>query len=78
MLSSKQRYLLSPQALLVHDHIERTGSISAREAMSDYSITSATLARRVCDLEQAGVRVRRLRREHPITGRKYTRYALGN
>ena len=67
---------LSPQARLIFQHLERAGDISAREAMADYGITSATLARRICDIEGVGIKVTRIQRKHPITGRKYTRYAL--
>lgn len=67
---------LSPQARTIYDHIKKAGSISAREAMSDYGITSATLARRICDIEEAGIPVLRETREHPIHKRKYTRYSF--
>ncbi|MCG7628374.1 helix-turn-helix domain-containing protein [Epibacterium sp. MM17-32] len=67
---------LSVQARTVCQHMRRAGSISAREAMDDYGITSATLARRVCDIEEEGYRVVRDRKVHPITGKRYTRYAL--
>jgi DNA-binding MarR family transcriptional regulator len=66
--------VLADQALKVYRHIERTGSISARDAMDDYSMTSATLARRICDLEVAGFYVTRVRKQHPISGLRYTRY----
>lgn len=67
---------LSPLCRTIFAHMERAGSISAREAMADYGITSATLTRRICDLEAAGIGIRRIRRVHPVTGRRYTRYAL--
>lgn len=77
-LTTSQKLVLSPQAATIHNHIRRTGSITARDAMADYGITSATLARRMCDLEVAGFRVVRERKEHPITGKRYTRYVLGS
>jgi len=67
---------LAPLAKTIFAHIERAGSISAREAMADYGITSATLARRICDLEAAGIPIHRERKKHPITGRLYTRYSF--
>jgi len=67
---------LSPLARAIFAHMERAGSISAREAMADYGITSATLTRRICDIEAAGIVIHRERRKHPITGRLYTRYSL--
>ena len=66
------------QTKIIMKHMETTGSISAREAMIDYGITSATLARRICDLEEQGVLISRERRTHPITNRSYTRYELTN
>lgn len=68
--------VLAPQALKVYRHMTRTGSISARDAMDDYSMTSATLARRICDIEADGFAVRRVRKSHPINGLRYTRYEL--
>jgi len=71
---------LSPQARAVFAHIERAGSISAREAMNDYGITSATLARRICDIDAAvrnsGHKIKRESKKHPITQRRYTRYSI--
>lgn len=67
---------LTDQGRMILRHIRKAGSISAREAMADYGITSATLARRVCDLEEAGFTVVRTRKTHPMTGRLYTRYSV--
>jgi hypothetical protein len=67
---------LSPQARKIYDHMKSAGSISAREAMADYGITSATLARRVCDIEEQGFLVERETRDHPIHKRRYTRYSV--
>lgn len=69
---------LTDQASVVFRHMARAGSISAREAMSDHGITSATLARRICDIEAEGFSVKRDRRTHPLTGRRYTRYSLAS
>lgn len=67
---------LTDQAQLVFRHMQRAGSISARDAMNDHGITSATLSRRICDIEEEGFVVDRERRTHPITGKLYTRYVL--
>ncbi len=64
------------QTQLIQRHMQRAGSISARDAMDDYAITSATLARRICDLIENGVEVNRIRKRHPVTRRSYTRYEL--
>ena len=67
---------LSPLARKVVNHILAAGSISAREAMADLGITSASLTRRLTDIEKAGIPVTRERRTHPITGKQYTRYSF--
>jgi DNA-binding HxlR family transcriptional regulator len=67
---------LSPQSKLILAHLEKAGSISARDAMDDYDITSATLARRICDMEEAGIKIKREKRKHPISGKPFTRYSF--
>lgn len=67
---------LSPQAQTVLQHMRRAGSISAREAMADHGITSAALARRICDLEAGAYTIKRKRKTHPLTGKLYTRYSV--
>ena len=67
---------LSPLAKNIVTHMEKAGSISAREAMADMGITSASLTRRMTDIEAAGIPIKRERREHPITKQKFTRYSL--
>lgn len=68
---------LRPQAHKVLRRLEQTTSLTAREAMADYNMSSATLARRIVDLEEAGVPIQRIRKTHPIHGVKYTQYRLG-
>lgn len=64
-----------PQAMAVLRAMQRNDySITAREAMLDLDMTSATLSRRVCDLEEAGVEVVRERKVNPVTRKRYTRY----
>lgn len=67
---------LSPLAKTVVQHMRRAGSISAREAMADHNITSASLSRRICDIEQAGFEIKRQKRIHPIFLKQYTRYSI--
>lgn len=67
---------LTPLAQKVYQHMNRAGSISAREAMADHGITSASLARRIVDIEEAGFKINRERRTHPLTNQQYTRYSL--
>ena len=56
--------------------IKNGGSISAREAFLDLDITSSSLTRRICDLEEMGYQIIRERKKHPVTGKLYTRYRL--
>lgn len=67
---------LSPQSGKLYRHMMKTGGISALDAMVTYGITSATLARRVCDMEESGVKIIRQRKIHKITKRPYTRYVI--
>ncbi|WP_339771467.1 helix-turn-helix domain-containing protein [uncultured Pseudosulfitobacter sp.] len=57
-------------------YMEKNGSISARAAAADLDITSASLTRRLTDIEDAGIPIKRERRVHPVTGKRYTRYSL--
>ena len=65
-LTPVQEFVLSNQSLTIYNHMKRRGKggISAAEAMMDYGITSATLARRICDIEEVGIKVVRLRKKH--------------
>jgi len=64
-----------PQAMAVLRAMQRNDfSITAREAMLDLDMTSATLSRRMCDLEEAGVEIVRERKVNPVTCKRYTRY----
>lgn len=67
---------LSPLSRTIYQHMSRASSVTAREAMNDYGVTSASLARRIKDIEEEGFVITRERRTHPITGHKYTRYSL--
>lgn len=69
---------LPPLSRTVYLHMKRAGSISARDAMADHGITSASLARRICDIEAEGFEIKRDRRVHPLTQRPYTRYTLAD
>lgn len=51
-------------------------TITAREAMLDLDMTSATLSRRICDMEQLGFGIERVRRKNPVSGKRYTRYII--
>lgn len=55
-------------------HLQTVGSISTLEAITQYNIMS--LSRRICDLEQKGVKFNRVRKAHPVTFQRYVRYHL--
>jgi 16S rRNA A1518/A1519 N6-dimethyltransferase RsmA/KsgA/DIM1 with predicted DNA glycosylase/AP lyase activity len=67
---------LSPQARVIFDHLVKTGSISAREALLDLGIGGNALTRRIKDLKEAGFTIEHERRVHPATNQRYTRYVL--
>ena len=67
---------LTPLARKIVSHLIKAGSLSAREASNDYGITSSSLTRRLTDIEQAGIAIKREHKNHPVHGRKYTRYSL--
>lgn len=55
-------------------HLKKTGHITQREAIMDYSIQSLT--RRIRDLRDAGHDIASVPKKHPITGQRYVEYAL--
>jgi hypothetical protein len=55
-------------------HMGVTGSITVREAIVDYNIMS--LPRRILDLEELGYEFKREKKQHPVTGQRYTRYHI--
>jgi biotin operon repressor len=77
-LTEVQKWVLSPQATALYAHLRSIGArgVSARDALIDLNMTSATLARRICDLEEAGIKIERVRKYHPVTQARYTRYVL--
>jgi imidazolonepropionase-like amidohydrolase len=67
---------LTPQARRLLKTLEQNTSITAREALLDLDMTSATLASRICDIEKAGHRISRVSKRNPTTGQRYTEYRL--
>lgn len=55
-------------------HMRKSGSISQREAMLDYSIQSLT--KRISELRSKGYKIKTVHKHHPITQQKYARYFL--
>jgi hypothetical protein len=65
--------MISQNATIL-DHMKRTGSITMREAMLDYSIQSLT--KRISELRKAGYKIETEHKHHPTTGQRYARYKL--
>lgn len=55
-------------------HLKRTGSLTQREAILDYSIQSLT--KRISELRDDGHNITSKVKYHPITKQKYVRYEM--
>ena len=55
-------------------HLETVGSISTLEAIIQYNIMA--LPRRIKDLKEKVYNFNSIRKSHPVTGQRYTRYVL--
>lgn len=62
------------QAETVLRHLEKNGSITAYEAVMDHQIIH--LPRRILDLIEQGVEIRKEWRKNEATGKRYIRYYL--
>jgi hypothetical protein len=62
------------QNQMIIQHMKRTGSITMREALIDYSVQSLT--KRIQELRAAGYKIESVSKTHPTTGQRYTRYTL--
>lgn len=55
-------------------HLQTTKGLTVREAMIEYSISSLT--KRIHELRGMGYNIESVRKSHPVTGQRYTRYFL--
>jgi|VirMetMinimDraft_7_1064189.scaffolds.fasta_scaffold12057_7 hypothetical protein len=62
------------QNQLILDHMKRTGSITLREALMDYSVQCLT--KRIQELRDAGHDIVTHFKNHPTTNQRYARYVL--
>lgn len=62
------------QNKLILDHMQRTGSITLREALMDYSVQCLT--KRIQELRDAGHDIVTHFKYHPTTNQRYARYVL--
>lgn len=65
---------MSPMSLKVLTHMRKTGSITGREAILEYSVQSLT--KEINRLREAGYNILTQIKNHPITGQRYARYLL--
>lgn len=66
--------MTNTQHKLIIKHLRTTKGITVREAMIEYSISSLT--KRVHELRGLGYDIESVRKQHPVTGQRYTRYFL--
>ena len=66
--------MTNTQHKMIIKHLETTNGITVREAMIEYSISSLT--KRVHELRGLGYEIESVRKQHPVTGQRYTRYFL--
>jgi biotin operon repressor len=59
---------------MIIQHLKTAKGLTVREAMIEYSISSLT--KRIQELREMGYDIESVRREHPVTGQRYTRYFL--
>jgi hypothetical protein len=64
---------MTQNEMIIH-HMRRTGSITQREALIDYSVQSLT--KRISELRTSGFKIISEKRLHPTTGQRYVRYVL--
>lgn len=62
------------QNQLIIEHMKRTGSITQREALIDYSVQCLT--KRIQELRKLGYKIKTVQKLHPTTGQRYARYTL--
>lgn len=62
------------QHTLILQHLRATKGLTVREALIEYSISSLT--KRVHELRGLGYDIESVRKTHPVTGQRYTRYFL--
>lgn len=70
------RHFGAPLQRKVLTHMEKTGSISALDAMVHLGITSGSLSKRICELQEWGVKIHRQKRRNQMNGVPYTRYSI--
>ena len=75
-LSKKERdkTMTNTQHKNILKHLKTAKGLTVREALIEYSISSLT--KRVHELRGLGYDIESVRKKHPVTGQRYTRYFL--
>lgn len=66
--------MIKTQHQKIIKHLQTTNGLTVREAMIEYSISSLT--KRIHELRDMGYDIESVRKQHPVTGQRYTRYFL--
>jgi biotin operon repressor len=66
--------MTNTQHTKIIQHLKTAKGLTVREAMIEYSISSLT--KRVHELRTMGYDIESVRKQHPVTGQRYTRYFL--
>jgi hypothetical protein len=65
---------MKTQHMNIINHLHVAGSITVREAMIEYHISSLT--KRIHELRKMGWDILSVNKKHPVTGQRYVRYIL--
>mgnify|MGYP005991175653 FL=1 len=65
---------MKTQHTKIIQHLKTAKGLTVREAMIEYSISSLT--KRINELRTMGYDIESVRKKHPVTGQRYTRYFL--
>lgn len=65
---------MKTQHTKIIQHLKAAKGLTVREAMIEYSISSLT--KRINELRTMGYDIESVRKKHPVTGQRYTRYFL--
>lgn len=66
--------MANTQHNMIIKHLKTAKGLTVREALIEYSISSLT--KRIQELRQQGYNIESVRKQHPVTGQRYTRYFL--
>lgn len=65
---------MNNQKQTILKHLKTAGSITVREALIEYSISSLT--KRIQEMREEGYDILSMKKWHPVTNQRYVRYYL--